>query len=159
MNTLTQERLKEVLTYNSLTGEFFWNVDKSQGAKKGQKACASINNAGYLRIGIDGKRYNAHRLAWLYVYGHFPEKDIDHINRVRTDNRIDNLRVVTKAENAQNKISLGVFWHKKAKKWQAQIKVNKKHFYLGLHKTFDEARLAYVNAAKKLHTHHPHIAS
>jgi hypothetical protein len=157
---MNQERLKELLTYDPDTGNFFWNVDKSRGAKKGQKCSIEATNTGYLRIGIDGKRYLAHRLVWLYVHGQFPDNDLDHINRIRTDNRICNLRQATRAENLQNKSNVkGVYWHKRAKKWLAQIKLNKKHFYLGLHENFEDARQAYISAALQLHTHNPHVRS
>jgi hypothetical protein len=160
MKNLTQERLKELLSYNPDTGDFFWNVDKSGHAKKGQKASCATANTGYLRIGIDRKRYLAHRLVWLYVYGKFPDNDLDHINRTRTDNRLCNLREATRAENLQNRSNVkGVYWHKRAKKWLAQISVNKKHFYLGLHESFEDARQVYINAALQLHTHTAHIRS
>jgi hypothetical protein len=157
---MNQERLKELLTYDPETGDFFWNVDKSRVAKEGQKCSDKSTSTGYLRIGIDGKRYLTHRLAWLYVYGKFPLNDLDHINRIRTDNRLCNLREATRAENLQNKSNVkGVYWHKRANKWQAQIKVNKKHFYLGLHENFEDARQAYITAALQLHTHTAHTRS
>jgi hypothetical protein len=157
---MNQERLKELLTYDSDTGDFFWNVNKSRVAKKGQKCSGKSISTGYLRIGIDGKRYLAHRLAWLYVHGKFPKNDLDHINRIRTDNRLCNLRDATRAENLQNRSNVkGVYWHKRAKKWLAQIKANKKHYYLGLHGSFEEARQAYIAAALQLHTHTTHMRS
>jgi hypothetical protein len=157
---MNQERLKELLTYDPDTGDFFWNVDKSRVAKEGQKCSGKSTSTGYLRIGIDGKRYLTHRLAWLYIHGKFPLNDLDHINRIRTDNRLCNLREATRAENLQNRSNVkGVYWHKRAKKWLAQIKANKKHFYLGLHENFEDARQAYIDASLQLHTHTSHMRS
>jgi hypothetical protein len=157
---MNQERLKELLNYDPDTGDFFWKVNKSGHAKIGQKCSGKDISTGYLKIGIDRKRYFAHRLVWLYVYGKFPDNDLDHINRVRTDNRLCNLRDATRAENLQNKSNVkGVYWHKRAKKWSAQIKLNKKHYYLGLHGSFEEARQAYIAAALQLHTHTTHMRS
>ena len=87
---LTQKRLKELLDYDPKTGIFTWkyaNNNRKAGSKAGYKA-----KDGYIAISIDSKRYLAHRLVWLFVYGHFPKYDIDHINRIRDDNRIENLQ-------------------------------------------------------------------
>ena len=83
---VTQNRLKEIFTYDKSTGIFF--------RVKGTRKVGYVNTKGYIRISVDGKGYFAHHLAWLYVYGIFPETTIDHINHVRTDNSIDNLRLV-----------------------------------------------------------------
>lgn len=103
---LTQAQLKESLSYRKETGEFTWIVEplKHHTNKVGHLA-GSLTTGGYITISIDGGRYLAHRLAWLYVYGYFPKGDkcfIDHIDQNRSNNRIENLREVSQAENARN---------------------------------------------------------
>lgn len=168
-NKLTQSRLKEVLKYEPITGEFTWNVSKSWYAKAGEPVGTTPNGVGYLRIGIDGVRHSAHRLAWLYMNGELPEEDIDHINRIRTDNRISNLRSATRSQNLENKLKgslnssgyKGVYWHKKAGKWLAQIRANGVHKYLGLFERLEDAATAYGKAASIYHTRNPlaHVES
>jgi len=99
---LTQAELHQYLNYDPQTGIFTWKVKLSDKINIGQKTGCK-NNRGYLLIKINKKLYRAHRLAWLYVYGYFPKFTIDHINRIKTDNRIENLRDVTIQENLKNK--------------------------------------------------------
>ncbi len=87
---LTQERLKEVLSYNPETGIF----TRNPGIRGGEKV--GTNSHGYVSIMVDGYLYQAHRLAWLYMEGYMPEQEIDHISRKRDDNRWCNLRVVNR---------------------------------------------------------------
>ena len=84
-NQLTQERLKELLHYDPETGYFTWKISPNNAVKVGSVAGTSMNN--YIRIIIDHKAYLAHRLAFLYMEGYFPEHEVDHINRIRDDNR------------------------------------------------------------------------
>lgn len=143
-----------VVDYNPSSGEFHWRW--RQGRERTTltwnfrfafKKCSSINSDGYLMIMINGKAYPAHRLAWLIVYGTMPDGFIDHINRVRTDNRISNLRLVTHSENMQNrKIQKnnksgyrGVSWDAKYGKWRVCGSRNKKQIWLGY---FDDLELA-----------------
>ena len=98
---LNQKRLKEVLTYDSETGIFVWRSKKSRN--KG-KVAGHLRSDGYVAITVDSKLYRAHRLAWLYVHSYFPEHDIDHMNGVRDDNRLVNLREASRACNLQNKM-------------------------------------------------------
>jgi hypothetical protein len=143
---LTQERLKEVLTYNPQTGFF------TRNKTGGPIGCAN-KKLGYYQIGIDYKRYYAHRLAWLYMYGEMPNKDIDHINNNGFDNSINNLRTATRKENIRNSKHQknntsgykGVIEIKG--KWRAAIKVDRKNIYLGMFSTAEEAHRAYCNAA------------
>lgn len=90
---ITTERLRHVLNYNPNTGEFHWRIDFGRWGtiKAGTKAGARQGN-GYLCIGIDNVTHSAHRLAWQHYHGEVPPNYIDHINRVKTDNRIVNLR-------------------------------------------------------------------
>lgn len=135
---LTQERLKELLHYDLETGIFTWLVDRTSGTKAGAIA-GSMAGRGYSRISIDGNSYFQHRLAWLYVHGYFPENTIDHINRIRNDNRFLNLREATMqcqkincCHQTNNSSGIrGVAWHKKDKKWRCYVKINGKDKCLG----------------------------
>lgn len=98
---LTQERLKELVTYDENTGEFRWKVATAHRIKVGDLA-GCYDGEGYRRIKVEGKPYLVHRLAWLYTYGTFPVKDIDHINGIKHDNSLINLRVATRSENQRN---------------------------------------------------------
>ena len=100
-NILTQERLKEVLNYDPETGVFVWVVKPSKSIKIGNVA-GSDHTTGYRHIAINRKIIKSHRLAWLYMTGAFPPDQIDHINRIRNDNRFVNLRAVTRSENQHN---------------------------------------------------------
>lgn len=102
---LSQELLKELLRYEYETGLFYW-IKSGKGRKISQPA-GNVSQHGYVVIVINGERYFAHRLTWLYVYGEFPQEDdepfIDHINKNRADNRLENLRVSSAADNQKNK--------------------------------------------------------
>jgi hypothetical protein len=144
--TLTQARLKEVLSYNENTGILAWKVDK-RSVKKGTIAGSITNSDGYVHVGIDGKLYQGHRLAWLYTYGAFPTKVIDHINHNRTDNRINNLRDVSVAENNKNRRSyggivgyrnFGIRWVENNKKYRVHIYIDNVQKHLGYFKDFFE---------------------
>lgn len=148
---LTQERLKELLHYNPETGVFTRAKDVRGGFKKGDVVGHEVG-AGYLRVVIDNGRYYLHRLAWLYIHGEMPNGEIDHKNRIKTDNRIDNLRVVSKSHNQQNKGGLGVQWHKAGSKWRAYIKVDGKHRHIGLYDCLLDARAAYLRAKREFHS-------
>lgn len=138
---LKYDRLHEVITYNSKTGIFRWKVSR-YGCKAGTVAGYKRTD-GYIAIVIDNKLYLAHRLAWFYVHGYFPENGLDHINQIRDANWIKNLREVSRACNLRNSKDRvdntsgvkGVYWHKQAKKWHARIVINNKQIYLGLFTT------------------------
>lgn len=161
-HTLTHKRLLECLDYCPDTGEFTWKINKYRRAA-GDIAGGTKRSHGYVIICIDRQRYHAHRLAWMYVYGCFPETDIDHINGVRDDNRITNLRTATLSENAQNlrrakkqnkSKLLGVTGPIKGvtgNRWYAQITKDRKHYFLGSYLTPEEAHAAYVAAKRKMH--------
>ena len=159
---VTQSRLKEVLSYDEDTGLFAWKVNKGRLAQAGTTA-GSVNSSGYVIIWIDGRQYKASRLAWLYVNGTMPNGIIDHINRVRTDDRIKNLRLASRIENGQNLSPnranksgvVGVSWHKRTKRWTAQIMFDGEKIYLGIFKTIEEAAAARSAAKAKYHKFHP----
>lgn len=154
---ITQQDLIDLLDYNKVTGVFMWKKQR-RGIKTGV-ALGSCNGFGYLRITVLGKSFYAHRLAWMYVYGKWPKGQIDHINGIKTDNSIKNLRDVSLQANLQNRVIfqsnseskiLGVSWHKKAKKWQAHICVYKQRKYLGLFEKIEDAEKAYQREKQRI---------
>ena len=154
--SLTQERLMSLVSYDAETGVFTWRITR-RNCKTGAVAGSLLK--GYVRISIDSKIYAAHRLAWLYTHGCWPSNEIDHINRVRNDNRLCNLREATRELNTQNanvRVDSpygirGVTKHKYRNKYRARIQANKKAMLLGLFDTPEEAAAAYAAAAAKLH--------
>jgi hypothetical protein len=146
----TVERIKELLSYDPSTGLFVWNVTRAYKAKIGAVA-GHVNQQGYVVISIDNVAHQAHRLAWYYNYGSLSADgfEIDHINGSRCDNRIENLRLVTVRENAQNRKGhrsgrlLGTTYSKRLDKWMAYIRLGDKRYYLGLFATELEAHQAY----------------
>jgi len=159
---ITQTRLKELLDYNPDTGVFTWKVRRSNIAAG--TVIFSRHSHGYFQVGVDKKRYLAHRLAWLYVYGEMPEHEIDHINHDPADNRIKNLRCVTHAENLKNaslqKNNLsginGVHYDKSRSKWMAHIQVQKKFKNLGRFDSFEDAVFARKTAEIRYGFHENH---
>ena len=155
--TLTQEKLQSLLHYDPDTGVFTWKVAR-QRVKNGD--VAGYKKSGYVYISINGKHYRAHRLAFLYVHGEFPKEHTDHINGVRNDNRIANLREATNSQNMQNLLVansnnktglLGASVDKATGKFQAQIKLNGKNKFLGRFNTALEAHHAYVQEKRRVH--------
>ena len=153
---LTQTKLKELLHYNPKT--WIWTRKISRGGKpKGCKA-GSINSLGYRQIGIDGKNYKSYRLAWLYMCGYFPEHDIDHINRIRDDDRWENIRHVSRSCNmhnygnrADNKSGVkGIYWYKAYNKWHSMVRFSGKGYSLGYYSDFDDAVCARLAAEQCL---------
>ena len=157
-NILTQERLKELLSYDPETGIFTRVKQTSSNALVGNVA-GNTNNKGYRGIRIDGKMFKSHRLAWLYMAGTFPQTDIDHIDRNPSNNRFANLRVVTRSENMQNTSKYlnntsgfkGVSYDKSTRKWYASITLNTVQKNLGRFPTPEEASAAYLVAQRIYH--------
>lgn len=155
MTDLTAEELKKLLRYDPETGEFKWLNGGRWNHLSGQKA-GTTNTSGYLVIRIAGKLYYAHRLAWLYHYGEFP-KELDHINGLKADNRISNLRLVDHSTNMHN---VGLRINNTSKfigvtqtwdgKWMARIRSFYRVIYLGRFKTKEEAAEAYLKKHREL---------
>ena len=158
MQKLSHEELKNILHYNPEIGLFSWLIKPSDKIKIGSIA-GSVDKDGYVIITLNSKKYRAHRLIWFYVYGKWPVNEIDHINRIPSDNRIINLREVTDQENQFNRGKQknntsgykGVSWNKQNKKWLANIRVNRKTIYLGYFDDILEASEAYRKAKEKYH--------
>ena len=126
--------------------------------KQGETAGSLVNE--YVSITVDAGRYRAHRLAWLYHYGSFPNGEIDHIDGNKSNNSIENLRDVSHAENMQNIKSvtrknkdglMGATLYKRTNRWQALIRVNGKQKHIGYFKTAIEAHQAYIKVKRELH--------
>jgi hypothetical protein len=152
---LTLERLKEVLNYSKETGIFKWKKTLSVRAIS-ETECQCRNKKGYIVIRIDGILYKAHRLAWLYVHGHMPPKDIDHKDKIFDHNWILNLRVASKTQNEanttvrkNNKTGVKGVFPRNDGKYCSQIFRNGKKYHLGSFSTQKEAGEAYNQAAKK----------
>jgi hypothetical protein len=154
---LTVERLREVLDYDPETGVFTWRIKTSKKVIVGNIAGFHLHH-GYLRIKVDKTDFLSHRLAWHHWYGEWPQHGLDHINGVRSDNRITNLRSVPQSINRQNqRIAhghsktglLGVHVHRN--RFEARIQVNGKTISLGGYASAEEANLAYLKAKRVLH--------
>lgn len=160
----SQEYLKNILNYDTLTGIFTWKWRqdspyawnrKHLNKKAGRTRPCAKNRGNTIRI--NGFDYASSLLAWLYVYGKWSEKEIDHIDQNRTNNRIANLREASRLQNCRNRRKhcdnssgyKGVNYDKRYNKWYAQIHVNKKSVWLGYHATSEDAANAYDKAAIK----------
>jgi hypothetical protein len=156
MESLTQARLKELLCYEPETGEFFWRINKSNGMKAGDRAGCIGGRAGHWYITVDGKNYLGHRLAWLYVYGQFPNGPLDHKNRNPASCRIADLRRSTHGQNrANSKVNMnnrsglkGV--RQRGRRWIAAASYNGKRVHFGTYDTPELAHAVYCYAAKRL---------
>jgi hypothetical protein len=151
---LTQERLNELFTYDAATGNLIRKVAKAN--QPAGSVAGSVNARGHVNVMVDGGMCAAHRIVFLMVHGWLPV-EIDHINRVKTDNRIENLRPATSSQNKGN-VGLsrtnasgyrGVSRNSRSGKWHAQIKINGKQTYLGRRDTPEEAALLYNEAATR----------
>lgn len=153
MSELTAKRLREVLDYDPNSGLFRW-IQPPRVHPRINGYVAGGCSTGYVLIKIDGKKYKAHRLAWLYVHDEWPPGDIEHINGSPLDNRIANLRVATNPQNQANRardrgkdLPKGVR-HIASGKFAARIRINGESKYLGTFLTPEEAESAYLCAAK-----------
>jgi len=154
----TVERLRELLRYEPETGKFFWLVDRTQNVKAGSEAGSICGK--YVQVGVDNVSIYAHRAAWALHHGAWPANDVDHINGAGRDNRITNLRDVSKDINLQNQRRarrdsgtglLGASWYEKKGKFLAQIRVKGRTRHLGYFQTAEAAHDAYVKAKRQLH--------
>lgn len=166
ISDLSKAEVESVLSYSPETGEFNWlrkagssRADLAWNGQRAGRVAGCISGSGYNTIGVCGRLYQAHRLAWLCVYGRWPVGDIDHINGDRADNRISNLREATRSQNNCNRGATsantsgykGVFFKKHGSRWQAQIKINGRIKHIGYFPTPEAASVAYTEAALRLH--------
>ena len=160
MSEPSVKEILESLTFDAQAGEFRWARNVSRKARRGSLA-GSVKPSGYCAIRIMGRAFYAHRLAWLFVHGEWPSGHIDHVNGIRSDNRISNLRAASAAENRQNIRGpasnnltsgvLGVNWHKASGKWRAAIGLNNRHVHIGCFESIEQAEAAYLSAKQSLH--------
>jgi hypothetical protein len=154
---ITAAEAHERISYDAQSGQFTWikcGKPEFNGCPAG-----SVHNEGYIVIKLLGRVYRAHRLAWLMCHGTFPNGEIDHINGIRSDNRISNLRLASASENKYNKSATvesatgikGVCWSKKYQKWEVRIGFEKQRRFLGHFDSQHDAAQAYAAAAKKYH--------
>lgn len=156
MSQLTQARLRDFLAYDPMTGVFTWRVRRAN--KKAGDVAGCQNRIGYWVIRVDDKLYTAHRLAWLYMTGGWPGREVDHIDRDRSNNRWKNLRAASRQQNAANRPRQannssgfkGVCFQRGANKYRARIQAYGKKQSLGLFDTAEDAHAAYQLAAKRL---------
>lgn len=158
---LIQSELKKLFTYDPDTGILTRRISIST-AKAGD-VVGCLDN-GYLRVCVKSRLCSVHRVIWVIVYGREPKNYIDHINHVKSDNRLVNLRDVTNQDNQRNQLKsarntsgiTGVYWHKLNKKWSARIQINNKDKHLGLFADKFEAICARKSANNKYGFHSNH---
>jgi hypothetical protein len=151
----TKEYLHEIFRYED--GNLYWKIDVAKNVKAGS-ICRQIDYKGYKKVKFNGKSYFQSRIIFMMHYGVLP-KTIDHINCIKTDNRIENLRKASIIENGQNKKIQknnksgfkNVHWCKTNKKWVVTIKVNKKSMSVGSFKDIELADLVAQEARNKYH--------
>ncbi len=145
---LTKERVEQLMSYNPMTGLFTWKRIEGRGHRELEgKVAGCLAPSGYIMLCIDRKLYRAHRVVFLLENGEFPKQPVDHINTIKNDNRRENLRLVTKQQNAFNskphsdsKTGIkGVYWSSEKLKYKAQLYINGKHTHLGYFNTIEEA--------------------
>lgn len=152
---LTQAKLQALFAYDPATGNLIRKTRTANSVQIGDIA-GGKNQDGYIQIAVDSKPYMAHRLVWIWHGKELPQF-IDHINRDKADNRIENLRPATRSENMHNKDTSkrstsgyrGVMWYAPTKEWEARIMVDGQSYNLGRYKTAKEASEAYEQAKQE----------
>ncbi len=156
------KRLKKMLSYDADTGVFRWRLSPRNRTKAGDRA-GYHNGQGYLMVSVDGYKFRLHHLAWAFTHGQFPVNQIDHINRVRDDNRITNLREACQVINMHNTSKrsdnttgvTGVYFRKDTQKYFAQINSHGKTYRLGNFERFEDAVKARKEAESIYHPTKP----
>lgn len=156
---ITLKALRERLDYDPTTGAFRWKSHGKRPSWNGREV-GSRDMYGYKTVRLDGKSYKLHRLAWLYVHGTWPVGDVDHINGNRSDNRIANLRDVSRKVNLENQRAaknnastglLGAYLDKRKNIYYARISQHNRSIHLGTFPTAEAAHAAYLRAKRKMH--------
>jgi hypothetical protein len=158
---LPVERLWSLFVWEKATGRLLWWPERVAKNVKWLDEAGCIKSHGYRGVRINGKLYRAHRIIWAMHTGQWPEDELDHINGDRLDNRLENLRPVSCQENMRNAKRycnnksgvMGVYWHKAAGKWRAQIMVNGRQIHLGYFAAKEEA-IAARKAAETMYGFH-----
>ena len=149
----TKEHVRAIFSYNQITGLLYRLVCNNW---RWIGLCPpSHNSYGYKQVCVNNRNYLMHRVIWLYVHGVWPEKQVDHINGIRDDNRLCNLRLASHLDNCHNRAStgksgvVGVSWHKRHDKWIASIKCKGRSVHLGYFNTKPQAKRARKKAEAK----------
>lgn len=162
-NTHQQPSKKWDDVFDYKDGVLFWK-EKSPGRKSNGIAGCTCKQSGYVKLCYNGKAYQAHRIVWEMFNSPIPKgMEIDHFNRNRSDNRIENLRLATRSENSQNMKTpktntsgfKGVILNKNTNRWQAMIRLNSKRIYLGAYDLIEDAVEAYKKAENDYHITKP----
>lgn len=171
VSMITPDILRELIEYHPDSGRFFWKMRerkwfKDERSQKiwntkfaGKETFTTNDGDGYRMSSVLHVKVKAHRVAWAIHYGETPSCFLDHINTIKDDNRISNLRLASNSENMCNTTKRadntsgvkGVYWCKEKSKWCAEIKKNGKKRFLGRFIDIDQARLAYEKASKMYH--------
>jgi len=161
------ERANALFRYDEESGSLRWKEDRIAPLKSGNaivvakagEIAGGKRPDGYVAVLIGGKSYLAHRVVWLLTHGSWPRKHLDHVNGIRCDNRIANLRQANDSQNGMNRAAQansksgvkGVSWSERDRRWVARIKAEGKYRSLGYYRTIHEAAAAYANAARRFH--------
>ena len=169
------DQLRELLDYNAASGVLTWR-QRDPRLFKSKRDCQAwntryagkpanhVHTLGYVVVRLLGRAYKGHRIAYAIYHGRWPKLQIDHINGVKTDNRISNLREVDNQTNAMNTKTHrhntsgapGVYWHKRDRKWVARIGTTKAGSFIGAFKSFEDAVAARKRAEQDLGYHPNH---
>lgn len=157
MSGLTVDRVSELFSADVKSGEF--RRKKARGPSKQGSVAGYVSGNGYRYLMIDRELYLEHRLVWFVAHGKWPSDCIDHINGIKTDNRIENLREATSAQNLKNTSKpktntsgfKGVSFEKAAGKWSAKARANGSHHHLGYFASAEDASNAYQRFARVAH--------
>ena len=163
MNSKDQKELQKLYEYKD--GNLYYKTRTSNRINIGDIVGYINKQSGYVELYFNKKKTRAHRLIWIYHNGDIANKlQIDHINGIRHDNKIENLRLANNTQNSYNRPKTkkgtsgykGVFWNIKGKKWESKIQINGKLKYLGLFPTKELAYEAYCKAAKQIQGDYSH---
>ena len=154
---ITADLVRKLFAYDPLTGIVTRRINRCSIAREGA-VVGTLSTRGYLRVHIGSRAYQLHRVIWLHVHGRWPLDLIDHINGITADNRLDNLREATHAENSRYKrhrsgckAPYKGIMRTRSGRWQAQICLHGKNHGLGTFDTPELAHATYVSAAKKFY--------
>ena len=143
-----EEFIRENLRYEPDTGHLYWT--KPGGPRRRlDKPAGCLEEQGYQRVWFMNRAYRAHQIAWFLYYGRWPTTGIDHINGIKNDNRIENLREATHRQNGANRKAKGYYYRKGRGRYGAYIRANYKKIHLGYYDTEEEAQAAYRKATAK----------
>lgn len=150
-------KIRKAISYDPVSGSLFWNINRGGSAKAGTVA-GTVNSKGYIVVGLFGKRYQAHRLAWFIYFGNWPVDQVDHVDGNKINNSIRNLREATNSENCRNRSikSTNKAGYKGVSKlpsgrFSSEISSSGNRVYLGSFDTAEHAHAAYCRAAKLAH--------